>query len=102
MVCSAAASVWYKGKVRVGRVPASQVYVGNKRKACEQAGILSLSYDLPEDTSQAALEALAEPTDPLFYVGGSPSMAWAVFDDLIAEGVPAKNIHSDVFDYAPR
>ena len=49
-----------------------------------------------------ALEALAEPTDPLFYVGGSPSMAWAVFDDLIAEGVPAKNIHSDVFDYAPR
>ena len=51
---------------------------------------------------EAALEALAEPTDPLFYVGGSPSMAWAVFDDLIAEGVPAKNIHSDVFDYAPR
>ena len=30
------------------------------------------------------------------------AMAWSVFDDLVAEGVPAKNIHSDVFDYAPR
>ncbi|WP_278803636.1 bifunctional methylenetetrahydrofolate dehydrogenase/methenyltetrahydrofolate cyclohydrolase FolD [Marinobacter nauticus] len=46
--------------VLVGHDPASQVYVGNKRKACEQAGILSLSYDLPEDTSQAALEALID------------------------------------------
>lgn len=51
---------------------------------------------------EAALEALAEPLAPLFYVGGSPAMAWSVFDDLVAEGVPEKNIHSDVFDYAPR
>ncbi|MGC8119269.1 bifunctional methylenetetrahydrofolate dehydrogenase/methenyltetrahydrofolate cyclohydrolase FolD [Marinobacter sp. VGCF2001] len=46
--------------VLVGNDAASQVYVGNKRKACEQAGILSLSYDLPADTSQAALEALID------------------------------------------
>ncbi|MDV3503334.1 bifunctional methylenetetrahydrofolate dehydrogenase/methenyltetrahydrofolate cyclohydrolase FolD [Marinobacter sp. M-5] len=46
--------------VLVGNDAASQVYVGNKRKACDQAGILSLSYDLPEDTSQEALEALVE------------------------------------------
>lgn len=46
--------------VLVGNDPASQVYVGNKRKACEEAGIVSLSYDLPEDTSQDALEALIE------------------------------------------
>lgn len=46
--------------VLVGSDPASQVYVGNKRKACEQAGIHSLSYDLPEDTSQEALEALID------------------------------------------
>ncbi|WP_289101051.1 bifunctional methylenetetrahydrofolate dehydrogenase/methenyltetrahydrofolate cyclohydrolase FolD [uncultured Marinobacter sp.] len=46
--------------VLVGNDPASQVYVGNKRKACEQAGILSLSYDLPADTSQQALEALVD------------------------------------------
>ena len=46
--------------VLVGNDPASQVYVANKRKACEQAGILSLSYDLPADTSQQALEALVD------------------------------------------
>lgn len=46
--------------VLVGSDPASQVYVGNKRKACEEAGILSLSYDLPADTSQEALESLID------------------------------------------
>ncbi|MBZ0333830.1 bifunctional methylenetetrahydrofolate dehydrogenase/methenyltetrahydrofolate cyclohydrolase FolD [Marinobacter sp. AL4B] len=46
--------------ILVGSDPASQVYVGNKRKACDQAGIMSLSYDLPEDTSQGALEALVD------------------------------------------
>lgn len=46
--------------VLVGNDPASQVYVGNKRKACDEAGILSLSYDLPEDTSQSTLEALID------------------------------------------
>lgn len=46
--------------VLVGSDPASQVYVGNKRKACEAAGIHSLSYDLPADTSQEALEALID------------------------------------------
>ncbi|MAX56219.1 MAG: flavin oxidoreductase [Alcanivoracaceae bacterium] len=51
---------------------------------------------------EAALAALSEPTLPLFFLGGSPPMAWAVFDALVAEGVPAQNIHCDVFDYAPR
>ncbi|AOY87328.1 bifunctional methylenetetrahydrofolate dehydrogenase/methenyltetrahydrofolate cyclohydrolase [Marinobacter salinus] len=46
--------------VLVGNDPASHIYVGSKRKACDEAGILSLSYDLPEDTSQAALEALVD------------------------------------------
>src|SRR5690554_6725706 len=46
--------------VLVGNDPASEVYVGNKRKACDAAGILSLSYDLPADTSQQALEALVD------------------------------------------
>ncbi|WP_404361947.1 bifunctional methylenetetrahydrofolate dehydrogenase/methenyltetrahydrofolate cyclohydrolase FolD [Marinobacter sp.] len=46
--------------VLVGKDPASQVYVRNKRNACEKAGILSLSHDLPADTSQAALEALID------------------------------------------
>ncbi|MDY6842125.1 MAG: bifunctional methylenetetrahydrofolate dehydrogenase/methenyltetrahydrofolate cyclohydrolase FolD [Pseudomonadota bacterium] len=46
--------------VLVGNDPASHVYVGNKRKACDETGIVSLSYDLPEDTSQEALEALID------------------------------------------
>ena len=46
--------------ILVGKDPASQVYVGNKRKACDEAGVLSLSYDLPEDTSQEALETLVD------------------------------------------
>ncbi len=46
--------------VLVGNDPASQVYVGNKRKACDEVGFLSLSYDLPADTSQEALEALID------------------------------------------
>jgi CDP-4-dehydro-6-deoxyglucose reductase, E3 len=51
---------------------------------------------------QAALAMLENPTVPLFHVGGSPAMAWAVFDALITAGVPAAHIHSDVYDYAPR
>jgi len=46
--------------ILVGNDPASQVYVGNKRKACDEAGVLSLSYDLPADTSQEALEDLVD------------------------------------------
>lgn len=46
--------------ILVGEDHASQVYVGNKRKACEEAGILSFSYDLPTDTSQEALEGLID------------------------------------------
>lgn len=51
---------------------------------------------------EAAIAALNEPHLPQFFLGGSPPMAWAVFDALVAEGVPAQNIHCDVFDYAPR
>ncbi|MBA4722073.1 MAG: 2Fe-2S iron-sulfur cluster binding domain-containing protein [Alcanivorax sp.] len=51
---------------------------------------------------EAALEALEQPEQPLFYIGGSPAMVWAVHDALVEEGVPASNMHSDVFDYAPR
>ncbi|MGM0953330.1 MAG: bifunctional methylenetetrahydrofolate dehydrogenase/methenyltetrahydrofolate cyclohydrolase FolD [Pseudomonadota bacterium] len=46
--------------ILVGTDAASQVYVGKKREACEEAGIMSLSYDLPQDTSQEALEALVD------------------------------------------
>ena len=44
--------------VMVGEDPASAIYVRNKRKACESAGIRSVAYDLPDDTTQDALDAL--------------------------------------------
>jgi methylenetetrahydrofolate dehydrogenase (NADP+)/methenyltetrahydrofolate cyclohydrolase len=38
--------------VLIGNDPASSIYVNNKRKACEEVGITSHSYDLPTETSQ--------------------------------------------------
>ena len=58
--------------------------------------------DFPGMVHEAALARLTDPALPLIHVGGSPAMAWAVFDALVAAGVPADQIHSDVFDYAPR
>lgn len=46
--------------VVVGDDPASQVYVNNKHRACEQAGILSFQHSLPSNTSQQTLEALVD------------------------------------------
>lgn len=46
--------------VLVGNDSASQVYVKNKIKACEEVGIKSYSYTLPEDTSQEKLEELVK------------------------------------------
>ncbi|WP_311064049.1 bifunctional methylenetetrahydrofolate dehydrogenase/methenyltetrahydrofolate cyclohydrolase FolD [Halomonas sp. DWK9] len=46
--------------VVVGEDPASHVYVSNKHRACEQAGILSFQYALPATTTQEALETLVD------------------------------------------
>src|SRR6185437_6513734 len=46
--------------VKVGDDPASEVYVRNKRKACEEVGILSVAHDLGEEISEAALLALVD------------------------------------------
>ncbi|MAY70912.1 MAG: bifunctional methylenetetrahydrofolate dehydrogenase/methenyltetrahydrofolate cyclohydrolase FolD [Halomonas sp.] len=46
--------------VLVGEDPASHVYVRNKHRACEQAGIASVQHALPASTSQAELEALVD------------------------------------------
>ena len=44
--------------VLVGEDPASQVYVRNKHKACEELGIHSEQYTLPENTGREELLAL--------------------------------------------
>ncbi|BAK75977.1 methenyltetrahydrofolate cyclohydrolase [Pseudogulbenkiania sp. NH8B] len=41
--------------ILVGDDPASGVYVGNKKRSCEKAGIRSVAYDLPASTSQEEL-----------------------------------------------
>lgn len=46
--------------VVVGEDPASHVYVSNKHRACEQAGILSFQHALPAETQQHELEALVD------------------------------------------
>ncbi|ERK11556.1 bifunctional methylenetetrahydrofolate dehydrogenase/methenyltetrahydrofolate cyclohydrolase FolD [Serratia fonticola] len=46
--------------VLVGENPASQIYVASKRKACEEVGFISRSYDLPTSTTEPELLALID------------------------------------------
>ncbi|MEX6162044.1 bifunctional methylenetetrahydrofolate dehydrogenase/methenyltetrahydrofolate cyclohydrolase FolD [Proteus mirabilis] len=41
--------------ILVGDNPASQIYVASKRKACDEVGFISRSYNLPDTTSEADL-----------------------------------------------
>ncbi len=54
--------------VRVGGDPASEVYVRNKKKACERLGILARELHLPGDITQTALE------DALDGLGADPGV----------------------------
>ena len=56
--------------IQVGIDPASSVYVGNKKKACEYIGINSLAYELPEETTQEELLALVEKLNQDLTVNG--------------------------------
>ncbi|MBQ8808370.1 MAG: bifunctional 5,10-methylene-tetrahydrofolate dehydrogenase/5,10-methylene-tetrahydrofolate cyclohydrolase, partial [Clostridia bacterium] len=44
----------------VGNDSASRVYVNNKKKACEECGILSEEYALPEETTEEELLSLID------------------------------------------
>lgn len=46
--------------ILIGGDPASQIYVGHKRKACKEVGIYSRSYDLASETTQYELITLIE------------------------------------------
>lgn len=46
--------------ILVGSDPASSVYVGSKRKRCEETGVLSYSHDLPAETTETDLLALID------------------------------------------
>lgn len=46
--------------VMVGDNAASAIYVRNKRKACEESGVLSVAHDLPQSTSERELLTLID------------------------------------------
>jgi methylenetetrahydrofolate dehydrogenase (NADP+)/methenyltetrahydrofolate cyclohydrolase len=46
--------------VLVGENPASEIYVRNKCTACDESGVLSRSYNLPDDTSEEDLLTLID------------------------------------------
>lgn len=46
--------------ILVGNDPASQIYVNNKHKACDEIGITSQSYDLPADSTETELLTLVD------------------------------------------
>lgn len=46
--------------IKVGANPASEVYVRNKIKSCEEVGVKSFSYNLPEETEESALIELID------------------------------------------
>ena len=54
----------------VGNNSASRVYVNNKKKACEEVGIKSFEYALPEETTQEELLALIEKLNKSSEVNG--------------------------------
>ena len=54
----------------VGNNSASRVYVNNKKKACEEVGIRSFEYALPEETTQSELLELIEKLNKSSEVNG--------------------------------
>ncbi|WP_281561709.1 bifunctional methylenetetrahydrofolate dehydrogenase/methenyltetrahydrofolate cyclohydrolase FolD [Thalassomonas sp. RHCl1] len=46
--------------ILVGSDPASEIYVGSKRRACEEVGFVSRSYDLPDSTTEQQLFELID------------------------------------------
>jgi methylenetetrahydrofolate dehydrogenase (NADP+)/methenyltetrahydrofolate cyclohydrolase len=82
--------------IQVGNDPASSVYVGNKKKACEYIGINSLAYELPENTTQEELVALVEKLNEDTKVNGIlvqlPLPSHIDEDTIIKTISPAKDV----------
>ncbi len=56
--------------ILLGDDPASQIYVKHKRKACQEMGIQSFAYDLPDNTTQSTLLNLIDTLNQLDTVDG--------------------------------
>jgi methylenetetrahydrofolate dehydrogenase (NADP+)/methenyltetrahydrofolate cyclohydrolase len=82
--------------IMVGSNPASQVYVRNKRQACEKAGIVSFSHDLPDTITQAQLLSLIDQLNADKRVDGIlvqlPLPAHIDTETVIERILPAKDV----------
>ncbi len=82
--------------ILVGSDPASQVYVRNKKLACEYCGIRSLSYELPEETTQAELLELIDKLNKDRSVSGilcQLPLPKTIDEDVIIEAIsPSKDV----------
>lgn len=82
--------------IQVGNDPASTVYVGNKKKACEYIGINSLAYEIPEETTQEELIKLVNDLNEREDVNGIlvqlPLPAHIDEDAVIKAISPAKDV----------
>lgn len=82
--------------VLVGEDPASQVYVANKHKACEQAGIASIHHGLAADVSEPDLLALIDELNEAVEVDGIlvqlPLPSGLDPDAVVARIDPAKDV----------
>lgn len=82
--------------IQVGNDPASAVYVRNKKKGCEYVGIRSLSYELPEETTQDELLKLIEELNERDDVNGIlvqlPLPSHISEDEVIRRIAPDKDV----------
>jgi len=82
--------------VLVGSDPASQVYVGNKVRRCQELGMVSFKHELPAATTQAELLALVARLNADDAVDGilvqSPPPAHIDEADIVRAIDPAKDV----------
>ncbi len=82
--------------ILVGHDPASEMYVKNKQRACEEVGIFSPCYQLPETVDQSALEKLINTLNKDPKIHGIllqlPLPAHLLADDLLEKIDPKKDV----------
>lgn len=82
--------------IQVGSDPASSVYVNNKKKACAYVGIRSLSYELPEETTEVELLDLIDRLNNDDTVNGilvQLPLPKHIKEDLVIQSIsPAKDV----------
>jgi methylenetetrahydrofolate dehydrogenase (NADP+)/methenyltetrahydrofolate cyclohydrolase len=70
--------------ILVGGDPASQVYVRNKERACEDVGIISKGFRLPQDVPQAQLE------DTIMFLNSDPAIDGVLLQLPLPKGLDSQ------------